>query len=173
MNIVYSISAILILVVMFIQDIKFRAITWYLFPALMIMFSLYSINQSGIRDMMFNTSVNLGFLLLQLVLLTIYFSIKNKRFIWITNDYLGIGDILFFVCIAFLFSPMNFIFFYLISLVVIVLGYLFMVLFRKSVSTVPLAGLQAILVIPLLLLNHFFSLIITSDHLIVNFLLVQ
>ena len=88
---------------------------------------------------------NFVFIGLQLFLLTLYFSIKHRKWINITKDYLGIGDILFFIPLCLLFSPDGLILFFVGSLLLSLIGTLLFVLLKKtSLSTIPLAGCMSI-----------------------------
>ena len=83
--------------------------------------------------------------MLQLLLLTIYFSMKNKKWVNITKDYLGWGDILFLLTVAFFLSPMNYLFFYVGSLLVVLLFTMLALVRNGTRYKIPLAGLQALL----------------------------
>lgn len=101
-----------------------------------------------------DAALNIGFIVLQLGMLSIYFSVKNKKWLNIADKYLGWGDILFFICIAFLFSPLNYVAFYIISLVfTILLVFLQKALKLSNNKEIPLAGIQSFLLIILLFLS--------------------
>ena len=90
------------------------------------------------------------------MLLTIYMSIKNKKIKNIINTYLGIGDVLFFITLTVAFSPVNFIAFYILSLIVTLLFYVFYnAILRNTSSQIPLAGMQSICLIIVLLYSQF------------------
>lgn len=145
--ILMKLSLILILLVMGIQDLKYRAISWYLFPALAII--LLVINPSFT---IYSCLLNMGFVAIVLVLLTGWFSLKQGRLVNLTRRHLGIGDVLFLLCLAFFFSPVNFFLFYLLSLLLIGMGTgLYLALGKPVNFTVPLAGLQGFVLLLLLL----------------------
>lgn len=84
---------------------------------------------------------NIGFILVQLILLSIYFSIKHQQWINITKEHLGFGDILFFIPLSFLFSPFYFVVFFILSLILILSIILIkQVFFVKAEANIPLAG---------------------------------
>ncbi len=89
--------------------------------------------------------LNIGFIALQLLILTIYFSIKEQKFINIIDRYLGLGDILFFIGLAFLFPFASFVLFFLISIGFAILFSIISTIRKHSISNnIPLAGLMAI-----------------------------
>ena len=136
------------LVLIFIQDIKSRSVYWFLFPVLIILFILLNIQQ---QQHLFSESgqpvlINMGFLSLQFILVSLYFSIKNRKWVIITSNLLGWGDILFLLSIAFYLSVLNFLFFYVISLSLVLMSWLLWQLVSKEKSKqIPLAGLQALI----------------------------
>ncbi|MDB5124742.1 MAG: hypothetical protein JWP94_2871 [Mucilaginibacter sp.] len=89
---------------------------------------------------------NIGFLMLQLLLVSIYFSAKQSRWINITAGLLGWGDILFLCSIAFYLSFVNFLFFFIISLLCVLAGWAgWQAVSQNKGKQIPLAGLQALL----------------------------
>jgi hypothetical protein len=92
-----------------------------------------------------NSLLNFAFIALQLLGIVLYFSIKQGRWVNITSSYLGWGDILFFLSITTLFPFVNYIAFYLLSLVVTLLLYplLYVLSKNKMGIQIPLAGIQA------------------------------
>jgi hypothetical protein len=139
----------LVLVSMGYQDFKYRGISWYSFPLLCLL--LICINPH------FNSSSmlwNLGFIVLVFSLLTLWFSIRTGAPVNFLDSYIGLGDVLFLVCLSVYFSPMNFFLFYLTSLLLIAVATLFYQLSnKKDHFTVPLAGLQGIGLLLLLLFS--------------------
>lgn len=136
-----AIGLIVLLSFVFYQDFRFRAVYWFLFPILLIMSYFYVKNDVTPSSWGFNA----GFILLQLIGIWGYFSLKSKRPINFVNSYLGLGDILFFGILIIWFTPINFILFFIGSLV----STLFFLLIFKSKAlkklTIPLAGIHAIL----------------------------
>ena len=117
-----------------------------MFPALAIV--LGAIRYNVIQDVMMSVLpaiINVVFLALQLALLTVYFSIKEGRAINITKNLIGWGDLLFLVAIAFYFSVLNYILFYVLSLVLTLIVWKIWTVRRASSKEVPLAGLQAMI----------------------------
>lgn len=139
------------------QDLKQRRISWFLIPLLLIGFVTKGILVSDAPDNLLKDSlINFSFIGIQLLLLTLYFSIKNKRPINIVNTYLGIGDILFFIAICAAFSPLNFIAFYVISMLITLVSVVFYsVISGKEIGEIPLAGIMALVMSILMLASLF------------------
>ena len=89
---------------------------------------------------------NSGFVAFQLLMMMGYFTLKNRKWTNIINTYIGIGDILFFLILSLAFSPVNFIIFFLGSLLLTIGGYSIYKIFKSNVNTeIPLAGTMAII----------------------------
>lgn len=149
-------SAILILLLVIIyQDMKYRSILWIVFPILTFIFFYFNNILIPAKEIFENVLLNISFLAIQLISLTLYFSLKNKTFIWVPDNYLGWGDIVFLISIAFLFSPVNYILFFIISLSFAVPVYLIIKKYQsKDVSaSVPLAGIQSGFLIIIFIIN--------------------
>ncbi|HTK18446.1 MAG TPA: hypothetical protein VL442_02985 [Mucilaginibacter sp.] len=137
------------LFIVFIQDVKSRAVYWVVFPVLFVLLGiLHSISQNTVSEIWQPAAINIGFLLLQIVLLSVYFSLKNKRFTNLTDGLLGLGDILFLLSITVYLSVLNFLFFYIVSLVLVLVTWLiWQSVSAKQNKEVPLAGMQALILI--------------------------
>ncbi len=131
----------------FWEDLKDRAVHWLLFPLLITeAVIIRSTANESIWLSLKLSSYNVIFIVFQLLLVTIWFSIKRRKITLLTTDLLGAGDLLFFLVIAFFLDPLIFITFYIVSLLLIAVGWLLWSLFSlANEKTVPLAGLQAML----------------------------
>lgn len=147
-----------LLVLVAFEDHKYRAVSIWIFVLLFVVqIILKTTNQiNWIQTSLFN----IGFISIQLVLVSIYFSIKAKKPVNITIHLLGTGDILFFLWMATAFNTLNFIVYYFVSLLVIMLVYT-LIKYKYS-TTIPLAGLQAIGVAILYIIG-FFGLDLIAD----------
>ena len=127
--------------------VRYRGVSWYLFPLglVLLLISTWSGREPGVfwLDMVLNT----GFLAFQLALLTVYFAWKRVSFRQLWNEYMGIGDVLFFLMLAIVLPFPFFPVFMIASLLLSTL--LGIIVFRRS--TVPLAGLQALFLLVFLL----------------------
>jgi hypothetical protein len=99
---------------------------------------------------------NVIFLLLTLILLVLYMSIKNRRFLNPFANYFGIGDLLFFLAITPLFYTYNFILYFIFSMI---FSALLQVIFGKlmKIKTVPLAGFSALFLVLVIIKDLVFS----------------
>ena len=99
--------------------------------------------------------INSGFVLLQLLGVFLYYSIKQKKLANPIDSILGIGDILILVLLGLLFSPVNYILFLLVSLLVTLAVFLIQakLKFKKQVRQIPLAGFLGIYINILLLVQ--------------------
>jgi hypothetical protein len=129
------------------QDLKTRSVSWFLFPLLAASgagLAFSELQSPGL--LLLYTAINGLFLLLQFALLKMWLFIKNRRNTVLIDHAIGKGDLLFLLATCCFFPPVNFILFYLLSLVFSLLLYL---LIRRwpavsgNFTTVPLAGLQA------------------------------
>jgi len=128
------------------QDMRYRAVYWICFPVLSVLLFFLKKEYAGFSIALTESCYGLLFIGAQVFLLWLYFSMKNKRLVNITRNYLGLGDILFLLAIAFYLSPVNYILFYVGSLIIVLLYTLTQhVLLKKVNPEIPLAGLQALI----------------------------
>lgn len=165
---------LLLLLVIFAEDWKSRAVHWVLFP--MLCLSLLALQYAEHRLTIAMGAIalmNAGFVLAQLLLVTLYFSIKNRHLTRITDGLIGWGDILFLFSITVFFSLLNFLAFYLLSLVLILLGWTCIrLLVNTQDKAIPLAGLQALLFTGLLSCDWWLKdLSLASDMHLLNFII--
>lgn len=133
----------------FVQDILSRAVYWIFFPALAALFMiLFAIQHHSLNNFWLPATINVSFLLIQLLAVSLWFSIKERHWVNITGELLGWGDVLFLICTACCFSPLNFFVFYIGSLLLVLLIWLVgkSFWFRNS-PHIPLAGLQALILL--------------------------
>lgn len=137
------------LAMIFWEDMRSRLVHWFWFPLLVTGFIIlrYSVEES-LPEIAFSSAASLGFIALQLLLVSLYFSFKAKRWVDITTSLLGWGDVLLLMSIAFYFALPSFLLFYVLSLLVILIGWLIYQRFAKRPATlIPLAGLQAVILL--------------------------
>lgn len=148
---IISIKIILILCLVLIvkQDIKERAVWWFLFPAFLITAGyLNFINQP---EGVFVSSSLLNLLIFSLILgisfLYTHFKMKVNFF----KDAFGIGDLLFFIGMSFAFPTLSFIVILVFSLIFSLIIHL--LLKNGHHQTVPLAGYAALFTV-LIYISH-------------------
>jgi hypothetical protein len=135
-----------VLLIIFVQDIKERSVYWFLFPVLLLLFlGLQLLQGHAFGEMGQSVMVNIGFLVFQFLIVSAYFSVKNKKWTNITVGLLGWGDVLFLLTLCFYLSVLNFLFFYIASLILVLMIWLvWQFLAKERNKQVPLAGLQAL-----------------------------
>jgi len=137
-------AILLLLIAVFVQDMRERSVYWFLFPLLAsaLFFNRMSVQRFG--DLWPPVMTNICFLGIQLLLVSAWFSLRNGKWTNITTSLLGWGDILFLACIAFGLPVFSFLAFYLVSLTAIAICWAVLRGIRR-VGDIPLAGLQALL----------------------------
>lgn len=148
------------------QDFKAREI----YIAFLLCFILSSIIWAWKTSLPFSEwGMNLGFLIFIMISLSLYFSIKNKKWVNIIDKDLGLGDIVFFLGLCFLFPFINMITFFTFSLIFSITFMLIWTLFRKEVKdNIPLAGLMGIFLLGILFLHQLNYLDINNQNIILS-----
>lgn len=169
---ILQILSILVFSVMLYQDFRLRAISWILFPVLATIVIFIASIELPIKTIISFTGFNLIFITLQLALLAFYFSLKNKKLVLRLDKYIGTGDILLFYVFSIAFSPVNFIIFFTISLLIILITWLIIILVAKpKISTIPLAGAFSVVMIVLMGIKIFKpEMDFYNDNLLINYL---
>ena len=146
---------LLLLAVIVYQDFVSREVSAWCFLLLAIGFVYHHISCSGLEQFALNSMVNVGFCVVQFLLLTIYFSIKNSQLVNITDNMLGLGDMVMLLVLCFVFTPLLFLVFFLISMMIAVFTGLY---FQRKKQTIPLAGIQSVvLMVWIIIVNFIFS----------------
>ncbi len=89
---------------------------------------------------------NIGFVVINIIGVTLYFSFKNKSFVNPVDSMIGLGDILFFVAITPLFNLKSYILFFIVGMLFSLVIHIIVNAFKKQ-KTVPLAGYLALFLI--------------------------
>lgn len=132
------------------QDFTRKAILWILFPAGFVVLFMMGILKMEASEYLISILLNFLFVMILLTVSTVYFSITKRKHVNVINGYFGLGDFLFLVILCTAFSTVNFIIFLTSSLLLILLLYPIVAVFKYSNKQIPLAGLLAILLIAVL-----------------------
>lgn len=134
------------------QDFRHRAVYAWLFPLLTVLIITHAI----VMDVFSLTSIitNIAIIAVQLGLLNLLMYLRTKKWLMRGERWIGWGDIAFFGVLACCFSTVNFVVFYVISLIIVLFGALATMAFGRFTVHIPLAGGQAILLILLLLIDY-------------------
>ncbi len=135
-----------VLLMIFFQDIKDRTVFWFWFPWLAILFIALRLSHHQLFAEVWQPAlINCTFLIFQFLIVSIYFSIKKRRLVNLMDGFFGWGDILFLLCTACYLSMLNFLFFYVASLLAaLVIWLLWQAISKEKNKHIPLAGFQAI-----------------------------
>lgn len=143
---------LLCLAIVFIQDWKYRKIHLIL-P--IVIFSVSFLVIPGKKyDLSEAVFFNTAFFLITLSILTVYMSLKSKKFLNPFQHYFGLGDLLFYVAVTPLFLLKNYILFFILSLVFAICLQFGLKKFIRE-ETVPLAGFSAAFLFIIILKDSF------------------
>ena len=143
-----------ILILLFAQDMRWRAVYWWMYPVLLACLLADRLQAVASMDILRDGGWNLAFLGIQYLLLSVYFLIRKGRWIVLTRSYLGWGDILLLLCLCCYLPPLYVFLFYMLSLIVVLALSAIVISTRRHPGwKIPLAGLQALMLAMLLLWN--------------------
>lgn len=141
MNRIGDIIDILSLGTLAFQDFRSREISWWLLPIVVAGLLLGTAGQVSFAEIGHSFLVNMLFLGVQFALLWAWFFLRNRKRTKLIDRQIGLGDILFVICPALAFSPVNFLVYYTVSLVLTLTGVLLFRMFRSPEKLlIPLAG---------------------------------
>lgn len=172
LGILINIILYAILIIVIIQDFKTRTIVWWS-PILLLLIGIVIHYKHCSEFNIHYILINLTFFLIQLLGLTLYFSWKKKKWINITKEYFGLGDVLFLIPLCLLFTPINLIIFFVVSLIItLISSFIYLFINKKNLNfTIPFAGIIAIC----FLLKEGINLIVRTsnfdDFFILNYLI--
>lgn len=171
MEVYYYLIVLMTCLFISVQDFKFRAVYWWLFPLLFFALGLLTYDRTGANQVTTNLFANFGFVFLQLLLLSIYFSVKERRLVNIFAHHFGVGDLLFLLSVTVYFSLFNYILFYVTSLIMVIAFTLILnQLVKKTNPKIPLAGEQALLLVLFMAIDWFSpSINFSADLWVVNY----
>ena len=148
MSVFFLILSIAAIGAIFYQDLKMRAIWWFLPPVLFL--SLVMI----FRESFTVVGVNLAFITGLLLALTAYVRIRFGS--WdLFRQYFGLGDALFLAAVSPLLQTNYFIWFFTAGTSCSLLIHLIVTTFRKQ-STIPFAGYLCLPTLAVILLKFFY-----------------
>jgi hypothetical protein len=130
-----------VFILVFFQDGKDRNVYWFLYPLIGVLVFVLQIKAVSIYPALINGSFNLGFVSLLILVCFVYAKLKLKQ--PLLREVFGLGDILFFVAIAFSFSMVSFLVLFVFALLFSLLLHLILK-HRQTDKTVPLAGNMAL-----------------------------
>lgn len=162
-----KLPVVLLLLLMALQDFKYRAIAIWLFVVVGAGLIYLKYEAQGWLVFFTDLKINIAFLAVQFVALFGYFAIKERRFVNLFKGYFGEGDLLFLLLLASYFSFFNFLLFHIVSLFLVLLLGLYL---KNKSPKIPLAGGQAFCLVLLMSIDHFSQKInLTQDIWVISF----
>ncbi len=143
----------ILLVLIILQDLKYRAIHFTLPIGVFIVSIINSLDSIFLIDDIIQSSV---FLITTILGLVAYVSIKKQKIINPINKSIGLGDILFFIAIIPMLSSRSYILFFISGMLFSIITHLIIKFFRE-LETIPLAGLLSLYLLILGVINIFTS----------------
>lgn len=153
-----TILLVILLLIIFYQDLRYRAVIWFLFPLLFCAAIWYNYDRIN-PEILF---LNILFIVFLLSMLTLYVSARQKKLTAVWKGFFSWGDILFIIAIIPLFDFISYIYFFTFGTLFTLMIHCFVVRFTKN-KTVPYAGYLSVAAILFLLfeeqIQSFFSLL--------------
>ena len=137
----------------FFQDMKLRAVYWFIFPILMGL----SIALKWDEISLLQIAQNLLILLILLSGLFLYLSMKFKQFTNPMNGFFAWGDVLFLIAVSPLFNLYSYLFFFTTGICFVLLLHLTFNMLKMGKKEIPFAGYMAFYLVGILLFFDFYQ----------------
>ncbi|MCE3297039.1 MAG: hypothetical protein K0R65_2753 [Crocinitomicaceae bacterium] len=128
-----------IMLFVFLQDLKLKAVYWFVFPVILGFSLWYSWNHLDWKQLAWNV----GVLVVLMSGLTLYLTFKNRRLINPFDGFFAWGDILFLLAVSPLFNTQTFLFYFITGTVFVLLVHGVLTLLKKTDREIPFAGYMA------------------------------
>jgi hypothetical protein len=141
---VWLLLILLVLLTITYDDFKHRSVRLMLFPVLAALLFFARIRQQPRLQILWDCSMNLVYIFFLSGVCYLYLKIRYKKVLW--SHFVGMGDILFILCLAIWFEPVYFIVFNSITFFAAMLFHVVLSRYSeayKKFETVPLAGYQS------------------------------
>ncbi len=136
--------AIILCFIILIQDFKDREITVLVAISLGLSLFLWRLNWKSYDDILMDWIYILFFLILQFGLLFSYIQIRYGDGKNLFKKWMGLGDLLFLLCVGIAFGTFEFTFFFICSLISCIL---FFIISNGKAKTIPYAGIASLLIV--------------------------
>jgi len=166
--IIIDITIIVLLLILAYQDFRYRAVSWILLVLAVVPLVINAAGTLHYKDIIFNFLINAGFVVIQFLSVTLYFSLKNRSLTNIFNRYIGTGDVIMFMIMCIAFSPVNFIVFTTLGLFLLTIIYGINYIIYKTNKLIPLAGCMSLILICLFIVKITAGVDFYDDNLIVG-----
>ena len=148
MRITLLIISLLVLLAIFLQDVKERKVYWFLFPLAAAALAWLNFQQLGMSLFAIHSAINLSIISMIMVIMFLYARLKMKRPF---REVFGLGDLLFFITIAIALPSLSFV---VLFVGAILFSGLLHLVSRQQEHTVPLAGYMALFFALCLVVNE-------------------
>jgi len=138
----FFISSLILLGIIIFQDFKSRAIWWFLAPVLFFAQLGYAIAQNSFS--MRSTLLNIALILTNIGSVWLYFYFRKKGKLEFFKEMFGLGDLLMLIALSVLFSPYNFILFFILSCILSLALHYILIYLKVGNRTIPFAGYIAL-----------------------------
>ncbi len=167
---VLKLGLLVILLLIFYQDLRFQAVSWIFFLLGFLINFFLAVKSLPFPDILLNMVIILLFIFFQLAIIYLFSWVKFKQRINIFSSVFGLGDLLFLIMILPVFSPLNFILFFIVSLVFTLLVFVALKEFNLlKIKKVPLAGLQSLFLFLVILSQIFIKFSFYNDYYILQY----
>lgn len=163
---------IFVLIMIVYQDLRFQAVSWIFFVIGFALTLIMSIKENYLTDLLVNSTINSLFILFQLSIIYLFTWIKFKKRSNIFKSVFGLGDFLFLIMIIPLFSPLNFVVFFITSAIFTLFVYFILYWIKiYNKQRVPLAGLQSLFLFIVLISQIFSKFNLYNDYYILQYII--
>ena len=128
------------------EDARYRAVSVWTFPVLFGLLLVSRVHVASWEATWWSVKINFTIIVFQLIAIWLYLIAKHQAIVNPMQGFIGWGDVLFWIAVSPAFSPMAFLLFYVVSLLVALLihGILRQSKVYGDATKIPLAGLQAL-----------------------------
>ena len=155
--IIFFYIALFLLAVIFFQDLRSRAIWWFLPPVLFGCFVILNWSETTVPGILLNAA----FVTALIGFLVIYIRFRFGKLQNPFKEHFGLGDFLFLLALTPLFQFREFIWFFTFGTLAVLVVHLAVYLFKKT-STIPYAGYLALFTGFYLVTNRFYPTVINA-----------
>lgn len=142
-----------IMLFVFLQDLKLKAVYWFVFPVILGLSLWYSWNHLSWGQLAWNV----GILVILMGGLTLYLTFKTGRPVNPFDGFFAWGDILFLLAVSPLFNTYTFLFYFITGTIFVLLVHGVLTLMKKTNREIPFAGYMAFYLGGLILVTDFFQ----------------
>jgi hypothetical protein len=148
---------VLLLLSIFFRDLFKRSLYLWQVIGIGVLMTINGLFNIPVEEFIKNILINWAIVFVQLLIVQLWFAWKSGQWSWILDRQFGTGDLLFFLVLALFFDPISFVFFITTSLIITLLcSSIYMLIQRSKAFTIPLAGIWALFLTPLIVLKYFF-----------------